>query len=128
MCKVTVETPLIPTTKQSRLFWMKSSEQIFAPLDIQVNYTLFFFENIYLITKMIIRTYILMSLISRSRNLQPTEQSILYPCHHKRAGQEDRNYYKEIDSELRLIDKIALHEIGIDQRIEYITTEIHIER
>lgn len=61
MCKVTVETPLIPTTKQSRLFWMKSSEQIFAPLDIQVNYTLFL-KNIYLITKRIIRTYTLMSL------------------------------------------------------------------
>lgn len=61
MCKVTVETPLIPTTKQSRLFWMKSSEQIFAPLDIQVNYTLFP-KNIYLITKRIIRTYTLMSL------------------------------------------------------------------
>lgn len=44
MCKVTVETPLIPTTKQSRLFWMKSSEQTFAPLDIQVNYTLCFFK------------------------------------------------------------------------------------
>lgn len=68
MCKVTVETPLTPTTKQSRLFWMKSSEQIFAPLDIQVNYTLFS-KNIYLITKMIIRTYILMSLISRSRKI-----------------------------------------------------------
>lgn len=54
MCKVTVETPLIPTTKQSRLFWMKSSEQIFAPLDIQVNYTLFL-KNIYLITNRIIR-------------------------------------------------------------------------
>lgn len=52
MCKVTVETPLIPTTKQSRLFWMKSSEQIFAPLDIQVNYTLFL-KNIYLITNRI---------------------------------------------------------------------------
>lgn len=54
MCKVTVETPLIPTTKQSRLFWMKSSEQIFAPLDIQVNYTLFL-KNIYLITNRISR-------------------------------------------------------------------------
>lgn len=52
MCKVTVETPLTPTTKQSRLFWMKSSEQIFAPLDIQVNYTLFP-KNIYLITNRI---------------------------------------------------------------------------
>lgn len=61
MRKVTVEIPLIPTTKQSRLFWMKSSEQIFAPLDIQVNYTLFP-KNIYLITKRIIRTYTLMSL------------------------------------------------------------------
>lgn len=61
MCKVTVETPLTPTTKQSRLFWMKSSEQIFAPLDIQVNYTLFL-KNIYLITKRIIRTYTLMFL------------------------------------------------------------------
>lgn len=58
MRKVTVEIPLIPTTKQSRLFWMKSSEQIFAPLDIQVNYTLFP-KNIYLITKRIIRTYTL---------------------------------------------------------------------
>lgn len=52
MRKVTVEIPLIPTTKQSRLFWMKSSEQIFAPLDIQVNYTLFP-KNIYLITNRI---------------------------------------------------------------------------
>lgn len=77
---------------------------------------------------MIIRTYILMSLISRSRNLQPTEQYILCPCHHKGAGEKDRHYYKEIDSKLRLTDKIAIHEIGIDQRIEYITTKIHIER
>lgn len=67
MCKITVETPLTPTTKQSRLFWMKSSEQIFAPLDIQVNYTLFL-KNIYLITNRIIRIIPSISFTQSSTN------------------------------------------------------------
>lgn len=76
MCKVTVETPLIPTTKQSRLFWMKSSEQIFAPLDIQVNYTLFL-KNIYLITNRIIR--IIPSILFTQSSTDGTEYPLPMP-------------------------------------------------
>lgn len=76
MCKVTVETPLTPTTKQSRLFWMKSSEQIFAPLDIQVNYTLFP-KNIYLITNRIIR--IIPSILFTQSSTNGTEYLLPMP-------------------------------------------------